>query len=496
MEELGFHLHSANFDVKFPKSAGISLTHTLGKGISWSTDLPFTMPVFLPDDTSWNLKIKRGSDTWTSPPLVIQPVTGDVGIGIGRKGNLGGIDRTTYLLSRLATDKPTYSKTTASAIINDLAGDVGVTVTGAPTYSVYEYDAHEGSIISHITALLRKGGKTFYIGSTGDLVCVDMDVATTNSYGTSWISNISWAYDPTAKKSRKRFIKTSKIKTAYDFRWTEAGSGKSGSFDALMRGVQVIDESIVGYIDEVGLYDASSLQVGPVILFHPDEHTGATYSPSESSDPVSSFLLTVHPPHDNTDATDIDARARFVGILDDDASGYDISFDATETPSALFNYYARQACRCHYAYGTDSDATCDFEKISNNIGTWYYRSGLYLESTDELLRTFRYDAFGSFEDLDAGTTYTCEEADRPADTTDYEDCITMPTLTHCNSVKKPITYEEIKRQYSVTYTGPKVLFELLPGVKIEYSRQPDAVVNSVTISQKGVKAVCHPELWW
>ena len=494
MEDLGFHLHSTDYDIEFPKSSPPEYTHTLGIGIVWSSNLPFTMPILFPDDTTWYLKIKRGATIWTSPPLVIQPIAGQQ--GKTRAGRLGGSDRTIYLLSRLATDKPTYSKTTADAIIDDLAGDVGVTVSGdVPIYNIYEYDAHEGSIISHISSLLRKGGKTFYIGTTGDLVVVSMDVASSNAYGTAWVTDCAWEYDPTAKKTRVQFIKASKLRNAYDYRWTTTGSLKSGTFDAAMRGVQVIDSSIIGYTDQVGLYDANGLQMGPVILFHPDDYTGATFSPSQSSAPVISFNLTVFPPKDNPTATSVDARARFIGVLDDELAGYDISFSTAETPDPLFSYYVKQNCRIHYLYGLDI-STCDYSAISNNFGTWYYRNGVFYEGTNDILNSFRHTSITSFENIGSPSTVPIAEADRPADTTNYEDCSIMPTIEHCAAVKKLITYEDVKKQYKTTFTGPKVLFELLPGTKIEYDRQPDSIINSIAVSQKGIKAICYPELWW
>ena len=486
------------YDFNLAKEQPFSYTNAINRGHSWKVDLPCFLPFVFADDDEWRLSVLVGDYLWVSPPLVIQ---GYVSNPFTRKTSLAGCDKTSYLLSKKATDKATYSKTTAKAIIEDLAGDVGVAVIAAPSYSVYEYDAHEGKIIDHISCLLQKGGYSFKIDSQGSMVCFPMDHYSDSGLGTGWIKDGNITYNPTLKKTSQQFIKGSKIQTAYEFAFTDAGF-KTVSFSAPMQSVQVYDDSIVGFVDEVAFFDGSggnSQQVGPVVLIYPDLHEGATFPVGTSAGPITSATLHVWPPLDedgNYDAeATIDARVRFVCVPSEDMTGYDLSFEATETPGQLISSYTYQNYQCNYKLGLAS-LQKDYQVITAGNWSGYYYDGSFFSSLTDLENAILHTSITSHVSAGSAITVPFTEVDRPADTSDYIDCTIMPTEAHCNEVKKRIIYNQLKELCPIDFSGGDPLPMLEPGEVLAWPGLPEAVVSEVTISQGNTAVKCYPKIWW
>jgi len=72
----------------------------------------------------------------------------------------------------------------------------------------------------------------------------------------------------------------------------------------------------------------------------------------------------------------------------------------------------------------------------------------------------------------------------------------MPTLAHCNNIKKAITYDLLKDQKVYRIKGDEFLPFFKPGEGFYHPDIGTVRISSVSISEKETTLDCNPLVWW
>jgi len=245
--------------VNYPVSLDSPFTYrtALNQGIQWSAKVPYYIPGAIPYDAKFYLKIRIGSYIWTSPPLAALGRQRSKGRNHPDFTQLNGSDYYTFLLGEKAIDKPTYSKRFSDAVISDLSVTDAL-IYGAPRYYLFEYDAHGGKRIEHISRILRDGGYGYFV-DTGGLQCIGLLDHALNGYGHKWVNNFSVDEDFTKHYTKVKFEKKFKVQTKFEQTFTDRGF-KTVTFNTPLASVTCEDRSATGYIDEVAYFNGTNLQ--------------------------------------------------------------------------------------------------------------------------------------------------------------------------------------------------------------------------------------------
>ena len=150
------------------KLDNVSITETVNAGCTWTaTVIGHTLdPMSVPEGTSFRIRIKDGSDVYTSPPLVIESPSKSTTLS-GKFGVLSGIDRTTWLLSRDDLSFDTFVNQTSKRIIDVCAAVQSVSVFGVESFPISEEDVKNSKILDVITRLLEFSAQGYFIRKDG-----------------------------------------------------------------------------------------------------------------------------------------------------------------------------------------------------------------------------------------------------------------------------------------------------------------------------------------
>jgi len=331
---VGYYHYLSNFTC----SRGIN------SGWNWSATVPYEIEFGLDfhEETEFVFEFKRGNTNWSSIRLIAIQRSLSASDAGGMSTTFQGIDFATFRLSKQNIDKATYSKAKSSDILNDLATIASddeldaengnytapaIAIEDPPDYNIYEYDAKSGKPLDHISRILRDGGMSYKIGGTATraiLYCIPSDRAVGVGLDPIFVQSIKNNYDTSKLYTSAKFIKGSKLQSRYEFIFTDHGF-KTVSFSNPITNVQVYDESVVGYIDLVAMFDGD-VGSGDMIefIYLTTLHSDAIITvPETGGTRATSASLVVYPPENAVGEYEIYAKIVFEGIPYGEFDGYD-----------------------------------------------------------------------------------------------------------------------------------------------------------------------------
>jgi len=301
-----------------------TFTWPLNGAITWSASIPEIIALDFAEDTLFTLFVSAADYDWYSPPLVASVRTSEKGIGVGDRTQISGVDKWSYLASKADIDMPAFLSMDAADIVGQLAAHVGITVEGAPSYKVLEYNAQGGKAIEHIARLFRDGGYGYKV-LLSKIVAFPLKGYSSPGYGDNFIKVVRETYDATQRITSLKIIKTSKIQTRYQFVFEETGF-QTFNLTAPLISPIVRDLSTSGYVDEIAFFNSAGVQVGNTILTH--SHTGVVYPPGHGSGGIVSGSCVVYPNPGST--ADIYSVLVVEGTpYGQDLTGIDLSFSVS-----------------------------------------------------------------------------------------------------------------------------------------------------------------------
>jgi hypothetical protein len=503
----GKELYCAGLGIALNLDMDQPFSYTVGtnKGVEVKAQCNFTFPRFWKLTEEWRLRTILDSEAWQSPPLVMLPTDESEGLDSGGTTQIGLSDKTTYLLSNTDVDKATYTATAADVILGDLV-DLGeredeyaISLVNPPTRIIPTYDAHEGKRLEHVARIAADSGMDFYIGTSGQIIFIDMDSYSGTVTDTDWIASGNRKKDPTNEITSMLVIKTSKIQTEYEFVWAEKGAQtETIQAPGLTSDIDVYDESNIGYIAAAACYDNADPNQGELVKFvtmNPDDFEPGQIPTPTSSGPILSIVFDIRDPLQEELLGTIDARILVQGVPWGAVENEDITFETDEENSLVAQSYTSTPVTVSYT-ATEGGATLTTNITKYTMGgfDWYYYKGTFFDSTDTFELSFDcYEIISYVEGAETPYTYTDEE--RPAD--GYIDGVAILNQADADAVKKNMLYHTVRGNRAINYTANRAIFTMAAKNKISaWRRYPEAIIDSITIDNTSTKVSCFEEVWW
>lgn len=234
----------------FLKVRQVTVREIVNRGWTWSAVLnePPPMDDYL-EDATYTLTLHASGSSLTLPPLVAQQPEEDVVGGVG--GSLAGIDLVSYRLTRSTHVIPeSYRNTTSQAIIEHIAGEIGMTgsISGHTGWSFPILEEEVGTrtnFLSVIERLATAAGYEFRMvagGSVGILEFYPLEIAPAGSAGPQpdW-TRIRRRRNFTNRITQLKFLKTSRMQAGQGF--TAAAPGDVFPLSSSMHSAQATQPS-------------------------------------------------------------------------------------------------------------------------------------------------------------------------------------------------------------------------------------------------------------
>lgn len=295
------------------KLESVNITETVNAGVNWSASLvDHTIePLLVTEGMDLSIRISTPSDEYISPPLVCESPTKNTNLN-GKFGQLSGIDKTTWLLSKDDLSFDTFINQTSKAIIDQCAGTVGVSVFGVESFPLSEEDVKNSKVIDVITRLIEYSAQNYRIRRDGAIECFSVLYEGPINESLMY-REVSESISHAARVDSMKIEKTSRISGAEEvcFRFDSPGL-KTVQLPYPIYRATPIDRSTYGYISLVTVFNGGFN--GPVTGLFPLEQ-GVIVTPGsiDYSLPGTHASLVVKPPLTLIGNATIDAKICFSG---------------------------------------------------------------------------------------------------------------------------------------------------------------------------------------